>query len=1023
MEYLINRQKIEEGRICFIYEDTALSGVKRIADKVRADVSHVFDARPEAVECEGSGGLKTITEAGAVRDFPVIFGTAGSSRLLEELDDSDLIRLKDIEGRRETYSFTVVEEPCEGISSAVIIAGSDKRGTIYGLFHLSELLKVSPLTDWCDIMPDKMTELSLTESVNYLSKEPSVRYRGFFINDEWPAFGSWAERNFGGFNSDMYEHVFELLLRLKGNYLWPAMWSAIFPEDGPGLKNAELADELGVVMGMSHHEPCLRQGEEYKYLRGPGSVYGDAWDFRKNEDGITRFWEDGLRRGGRFENVITVGMRGEYDSMIMGKDATLKDNIDLLRDVLKTQNRLIRENVNASLDEVPRMLALYKEVEPFFYGDEATEGLMDSPELEGVTLMLCDDNFGNLRTLPDEHMREHRGGYGMYYHFDYHGWPISYEWVNSTYLPRVWEQMTTAYEFGVRDLWIVNVGDIFTNEYPLTYFLALAYDYDRWGVNNLNSVDEFNEAFIETQFGNSFDMAAKKAMEELLKGYTRIVGSRRPEAMNDKVYHPVNYRELEDLSLRITELMETADSVSALCDENNAFTFFQLIGYPLIATLNLTRMWLAVTENHYLTDIGASMAEKLAAQARSELALDRALTERLHELNGGKWYGMGLSEHIGFRNWNEEECRFPVLYENEPSNKARLVVTIPGTGQHTEGGAWSKRKLILPDFLDPSCDSARVILYATGKKNTPYEVICDLPWLKISEKQGICPGGFCDVVYIKCRREELINKPDGETEKERADSTKPTEREINSSVIRIRSEYGDTEINVPVNCNDYSGLPENTYVWCGYKDEEAEYKPYNYISIEAEHYAASNDTEAGRFLCLPDFGRTLSAMKAFPVTKRYEPGKNAPSLDYLVYLNTEVEDEYEVTVYSAPSNPVSADNKLAYGISSAAGDVSGSEKWEEEIEVVNTVPEDFRVGDDQEFWGKGVLDNIRKSSTRLVLTGGINTIRLFARDPGFVPEKLVICEAGTVIPRSYLGPGETFRVPGGEKNEDKICHS
>ena len=214
----------------------------------------------------------------------------------------------------------------------------------------------------------------------------SNRFSGFFFNDEWPAYGNFTTHNFGGFNAKMYEHVFELLLRLKGNYLWPAMWAAQFSLDGPGLANAELADEMGVIMGASHHEPCCRNGEEYRYVRGPGSIYGDAWNFWKNRDGITKFWEDGLKRNGKFENVITVGMRGEADTAIM-QNATLADNINLLRDVLKTQNRLIRENVNEDLDKVPRMLALYKEVEPYFYGDKHTKGLMG--DQNSKVLLLC----------------------------------------------------------------------------------------------------------------------------------------------------------------------------------------------------------------------------------------------------------------------------------------------------------------------------------------------------------------------------------------------------------------------------------------------------------------------------------------------------------------------------------------------------------------------------------------------------------------------------------------------------------
>ena len=253
-------------------------------------------------------------------------------------------------------------------------------------------------------------------------------------------------RHFGGVNAKMYEGVFELLLRLKGNYLWPAMWASCFAEDGPGLESAELADELGVVMGLSHHEPCLRHGEEYSHVRGKDSIYGDAWSFISNKEGITRFWRDGLKRNGHLENVITVGMRGERDSTILGANATLKDNIDLLRDVLKTQEQLIKEEVNEDLTKVPRMLALYKEVEAYYYGDEKTPGLKEGcDELEDVILMLCDDNHGYLRSLPDEKMRRHPGGFGMYYHFDYHGGPISYEWINSTYLPVVYMLTNTIY--------------------------------------------------------------------------------------------------------------------------------------------------------------------------------------------------------------------------------------------------------------------------------------------------------------------------------------------------------------------------------------------------------------------------------------------------------------------------------------------------------------------------------------------------------------------------------------------------
>lgn len=358
----------------FIIEQSAYSGVLKIAGKVAHDMELVTGTLPEIRVVETIDHEEV--RSSAARELTIIVATMEHSRWLDAQKNIPTDVLK---GKRECYGWFF---PDDGLRERLlVIVGSDKRGTIYGLFHLSEIFGVSPFVNWCHVVPVHRDEIRLSTDMACIAKEPSVEYRGFFINDEWPAFGTWSEYHFGGPNAKAYEPIFELLLRLKGNYLWPAMWSARFEDDGPGLLNAELADEYGVIMGMSHHEPCLRQGEEYKYLRGKDSIYGDAWNFKTNREGIIRFWEDGLKRSGKFENVITVGMRGEADTAIMGKGATLADNIELLRDVLRTQRKLIRENVNEDLSKVPRMIALYKEVEAFFYGDETTQGLIGSKEL------------------------------------------------------------------------------------------------------------------------------------------------------------------------------------------------------------------------------------------------------------------------------------------------------------------------------------------------------------------------------------------------------------------------------------------------------------------------------------------------------------------------------------------------------------------------------------------------------------------------------------------------------------------
>lgn len=964
MDFVISSTKLKNKDIEIICGKDTLSGVRKIAQKVSSDIKAVFGHAPSVVE---SSKCKS----------PIIVGLAG-----DKLIKASGIDTSDIEGLNEVYKIEVS-------SSSLIIAGSDKRGAIYGLFKLSEMLGVSPFIDWLDIKPPKMTTFKIPSDYCMVSKEPSVKYRGFFINDEWPAFGNFCMHNFGGFNAKMYEHVFELLLRLKGNYLWPAMWAEIFPEDGPGLANAELADELGVVMGMSHHEPCLRQGEEYKYLRGPKSIYGDAWNFLKNEKGITRFWEDGLKRSGKFENVITVGMRGEADTAIMGKDATLKDNIDLLRKVLKTQNKLIRKYVNKDLDKVPRMLALYKEVEPYFYGDEKTPGLMGDPELEGVTLMLCDDNFGNLRTVPTPEMRKHKGGYGMYYHFDYHGLPISFEWFNTSCLAKTWEQMTTAYDFGIKDIWIVNVGDIFSNEYPLSFFLDLAYDFDRWGTTNHDAPVEYTKLIVERIFGTNVSAADKRAIRELLLGYTRITSARRTEAMNDKVYNAFNYNETFDLLEKIDALMKKCDKLRDKFEGNTEFGFYELVWLPLTANLNVQRMWLLTTLNHAFCELGSTYAMTLAKEINKCIAYDKIIVDELHTIHGGKWYGMGLSEHIGFNNWCEEGCKYPVVGTFEPANKERLITTIKGSCQSTEGKFWTGRVLLLDQFLDPSCDEATLLFSTACDKDVKYSVENPCKGLVFSSVEGVIKPYTLTELKVKIDRSKI----------KRGDATE----------FCIRSADGYTVVKVPFNrASAFKG--EKVHHWVGRKDYgediikanifdrslEKNAFGMNYISILPLDYSScSSSPSSAAFGVIRDYTRGMDVVKAYPQDEVLGV-KNAPHLDYKISVPSA--GKYDVTLYTNPSNPFSREPKILVGVKVNDGS----------LKKINMIPEGFAVGDGNPYWSQGVLDNVRKTTFTVELKEGINTLGIYAINPNLVLQKIVICENGAKIPESYLGPKPTY---------------
>ena len=965
MDYVISSAKIRNKEIEIVVGKDTLSGVRKIASKVAGDIKAVFCYEPSVVN--------------SVRcKSPIVVGITGD-KLIGQFG----IDTADIDGKREVYKI-------EAIDTALVITGSDKRGAIYGLFKLSEMLGVSPFIDWLDVQPPKMKEFKIPSDYCMVSKEPSVKYRGFFINDEWPAFGNFCMHNFDGFNAKMYEHVFELLLRLKGNYLWPAMWAEIFPEDGPGLANAELADELGVVMGMSHHEPCLRQGEEYKYLRGPKSIYGDAWNFLSNEKGITRFWEDGLKRSGKFENVITVGMRGEADTAIMGKEATLKDNIDLLRKVLKTQNKLIRKYVNEDLDSVPRMLALYKEVEPYFYGDEKTPGLMGDPELDGVTLMLCDDNFGNLRTVPTPAMRKHKGGYGMYYHFDYHGLPISFEWFNTSHLAKTWEQMTTAYDFGIQDLWIVNVGDIFSNEYPLAFFLDLAYDFDRWGTTNPDAAVEYTKLIVDRVFGSGITAADKRMVCELLRGYTRITSARRTEAMNDKVYSAFNYNETFDLLDEIVSLMKKCDRLCGKLEGNTKFAFYELVWLPLTANLNVQKMWLLTTLNHAFCDLGSTYAMPLAKEINKCIAYDKIIVDELHNIHDGKWYGMGLSEHIGFINWCEEECKYPVVSTFEPANKERLIVNIKGSCQSTEGKYWTGRVLLLDQFLDPSCDEATLFLSTACDKDVKFSVENPCKGLRFSSVEGTIKPYTLNELKVKIDRSAI----------KRGDATE----------FCIHSADSYTVVKVPFNkASAFKG--DKVYHWVGRKDfgediikANIHYRTVrenafgmNYISIPANGYSRCfASPKSASFRIVPDYSRGMDAIKAYPQDEVFGV-KNAPYLEYKISVPKS--GKYDVTLYTNPSNPFSREPSILVGVSVNGG----------KVKKVNMIPDGFAVGDGNPYWSQGVLDNVRETVVTVELKEGVNELNIHAINPNLVLEKIVISEEGVKIPESYLGPKPTYR--------------
>jgi len=945
----------------FIVESEAFEGVKKIARKVAADFEKVCGVLPRIIEEPVNSGTA------------IIFATLGKSQLTDRLISENKFEPSLIRGKREVYQIKLIDSLFDGVSKALLICGSDKRGTIYGMFALSEYIGVSPLHFWGDVEPAHREKIGITENIETVSKEPSVKYRGFFINDEWPCFGTWAFSRYKGFNAAMYDNVFELLLRLRGNYLWPAMWTSSFALDGPGSLNEELADIYGVVIGASHHEPCLRASEEWDKVRGPNSVYGNDWNYYTNKEGLLKYWDDALARSGKYEKIITIGMRGERDSSMLGENAALKENIGLLKDIIKNQRELIKKRVNPNLDEVPQVLALYKEVEEYFYGNEQIAGLKDWDELDGVICMLCEDNFGFMRTLPAADIRERNGGFGMYYHFDYHGAPISYEWMPSTSFERTWEQMCMAYDYGIRDIWIVNVGDLKFNEVPLAYFLELAYDFEKWGTNAPNSINEYTSLWLEKTFPSA-DTSIREKIARVLHGCIRMNAARRPEAQNAGIYHPCHYLEA-DRMLTLASLLEkeNEEAYQALC-KNEKDAYYSMVYFPAKASVNLLRMNLYAGKNEHYAKQGKKIANKYAALVTECIEKDRALSKEFAQLKNGKWNGMELEQHIGFVKWNEDNCRYPLKYQVEPAYKPRMVVSRKDRQEIFTKTYGRPMTMLVDDFLYAGNDEVIIEIANDGIGSLDYSIEIDgeCDWLEISSVKGKVE--FQEEISLRCDRQKLTE-------------------EIKNARLLISD--GETVVAVEVKAKNTGtrattlpDLPPMTFL-----------QNNGVIAMEANHFCSRKGSASGSFVELKNYGRSGAGMKVFPTTAGFGEQDEKPSLSFRFLI--EETGNYTAEIWLTPTNSVQNRRPLRFLLTDSKG----------ERRIITAVPADFNAGSPSDKrWCEGVLNQIRVCKTLLSFEKGVREISIGALEAGLVLERVLIYAEGKAPLDSYLGPPESFHV-------------
>lgn len=958
-------------QLTFIIPKEEGEGVRRVAKKVVEDVEKTTGLHP-SMALDG----KNLNQA-------VIAVTAGNGKTAKLLEQR-IPELEKVKGKWEVYGFYLMEHPYPGVEQGLIIYGSDKLGTIYGLFHLSELLGITACTFWGDtghpvyeklvLKTRENTEKSQIDNCifveNGISREPSVKYRGFFINDEWPCFGNWTCSHFKGFTAQMYDHVFEYLLRMKGNYLWPAMWTSSFLLDGPGMESMKLADAYGIYIGMSHHEPCMRSSEEWDLVKGKDSPYGEDWSYLTNKEGLLKYWEDGLKRCCGHQVFPTIGMRGERDSKMLGEDAQIEENVRVLKEIIIQQRRLIRENLEQDGQKYPLLFAVYKEVEDYYFGDSKTAGLRDFPELEGVTLMLCEDNFGNMRALPGKEERSRKGGFGMYFHLDYHGGPCSYEWVASTPVMKIWEQMSMAYEYGIRDVWMVNAGDVKFQEYPLNFFMDMAYDFETW--RRKEAVAGYARQWTKKQFGTYTTSKEQEKIAWILEEYIRLNHLRRPESCNDKVYHPAHFEEGRRMLLRCEKLEQENESMLALLRERKREdAYFSMIYYSAAASANLLKMHLYGGMNHHFALQGKAVANEMGDRMEACIARDEALGEEMRAFKQGKWAGMEAACHIGFTNWNSEDWRYPLNYVVRLPKQPRLVVS-RADGEDYYTNQYFPIPVLIDDFSTSERKKITLEIANGGQGVVKWCIDESCPWLTYSAVQG--ETRLQERLTLTVNRELL---PEEEQE----------------FCFHIRAGGESVPVQVKAKQRDFSMVPSGCFL-----PQKGRYV------IPAVDYIEKQDGnwegQKASYERLDDYGKYETGMKVFPVTASFEKEQTgeAPALTYALW--TEEEGCYELELHTSPANPLVYGGRLTVGLSCD----------EEEVTELILTDSTYRGGDNAcAAWEHAMLIQEHVSTKKITLKKGENRITLYPREVGLVLERLVIYPTGEPIEASYLGPDTGFK--------------
>jgi len=966
---------VEGQHVCSVLIDPEDAKVVEIAAKLFVhDVFQISGQKPE-IKTQGSGQSEWL----------IIAGTLHQNRWIDQLVREGKVDTLAIHGKWESWIVQVMDHPFSGVAKALAIVGSDRRATAYGILELSRMMGISPWEWWADVRPVKRNKIILFVQ-DKVYGSPSVKYRGLFINDEDWGFQPWAAKTFepetGNIGPKTYAKVFELMLRLRANTIWPAMHSCSQPfYFSP--ENKKVADDYAIVVGTSHCEPmlCNVNAEWVDTAMG-------EWSYDTNPETIRNFFERRVKESAAFENIYTVGMRGKHDTPMNTDGLAQKDQIRLLEKVISDQRNILQEETGRDPKTIPQAFIPYKEMLEYYQ-----QGLKIPAD---ITLMWTDDNYGYIRQFCTPSEQKRPGGSGIYYHVSYLGRPHDYLWLSTTDPVLIWEEMSKAYALKSRTIWILNCGDIKPAEYNIELFMDLAWDISRFPSSQ--TVHRHLKQWLSEKFGTG----ESGKLTQLMAGYYHLSFIRRPEFMAWSQTEPTTQpgqTELsqiyngDELTKRLIKWKELAQEVKQLYSgmpSEQKDAFFELVYYPVTGASLMNQKWLYYYKSEMDASQGRSSAIDYAKMSDEAYRQIQAETNYYNnQLCNGKW------KHI----MSMTPCGLPVF-----SNPIVSIPSFSGSTQSEFGLAIEGHKMdinhqctentarVLPVFSTYAKDSGYVDVFLKGKGQIQWQATTKDPWIRLSSSKGILSakdGQREQRIWVRIdwnqvpRGKNTMETPPGNDE-----PLIPPGYKVNSSV---RFCTADTTITIGVSVynpnfkelNDYHGFIEDK----------------GFVSIKAENFTHCTQGVDAHWQTIDGIGYTGKVMMALPYTAESDTDiqsvlKESPELEYDFYTFNSGDARIDVQV--VPTHPFYEGRGVRCAVA---------------VDDGQPVILDFHTIGRSDEWKQNVLKNAAiKSARQLIRDQGKHQLKIWMVDPGIMIDQILIDLGGWR--GSYAFPS---RMPGNEK--------